>query len=338
VPRALGGTELDPVSILETVEQLSWADGSAGWTALIGNAVSFFAWLDPVVAKTMLSDTPDPASTGVFAPNGRGVPTADGEHFVLHGRWPANSGCLHADWFQTGFHVMDGDEPATRPDGRPDWRFAYYRAHEAEIVDTWHTSGMRATGSHDVVAHGIRVPVEHTAMPMFDPPRVDSPLLEVGFRALTAVLLSGFPLGVARRALDEIEALAPSKQRWSREGSLADDRHAQLEIGRAEAALLSARAFAVETFGDAWDTILTHGTTRPEQRARMMLVTQQVMAAALEAVDGAHRLVGSRAVYEDDAVGRCFRDLSTARQHIVFSGDLFAEYARERITAAASAA
>jgi alkylation response protein AidB-like acyl-CoA dehydrogenase len=327
VPQSLGGLELDPVSIIEVVEEISWADGSAGWTTLIGNSVAFFAWLDPSVVASI--PTGDIVSTGVFAPLGRARRTGDGDHLVLDGRWSFNSGCVHADWFQVGFLVMDDDQPATRPDGRLDWRFAYIPAAQAEVIDTWRSMGLRGTGSHDLAVTALVIPEAHTAMPMFDPPRHESRLLGLGFRALTAALLAGFPLGVARRALDEVEATAPLKRRWSRDTTIADDRVAQLEIGRAEGALRSARAFTVECFADAWRSIGDDGLASAEQRSRMLLALQQCMAAALEAVTAAYRLTGASAVYEDHPIGRCFRDLHVARQHIVFSGDWFAEFAQE---------
>jgi alkylation response protein AidB-like acyl-CoA dehydrogenase len=329
VPRTLGGLELAPTEIIEVIEQISRADGSAGWTVLIGNAAAFFSWLEPDVVTAMFGGPPDIISTGTFSPTGRAVPTGDG-HLVLDGRWGFNSGCCHADWYQLGFLVMAGDVPARRPDGRPDWRFAYIPSHDAEVVDTWRVAGLRGTGSHDVVVADLRLPEAHTAMPMFDPPRHTGPLLEVGFRALTATLLVGFPLGVARRALDELAARAPAKRRWSRESTVAEDALAQRLAGAAEAGLQSARAFAFDAFGAAWEAIGRDGTTTVEQRSRMLLATQQAMEAALGAVEVAYRLVGAAAVYEDDPIGRCFRDVQTARQHVIFSGELFAEYGRAR--------
>ena len=211
VPRTLGGLELDPVSVIEIVEEISRADGSAGWSVLIGNGTAFFAWLEPDVVAEMFDGTHDVVSTGVFGPNGRAVRRDDA--LELSGRWAFNSGCVHADWYITGCMVMHGDEPARRSDGRDDWRFAYYRREQAEVIDTWRASGLRGTGSHDVEVHNLLLPVEHTAMPFYDPPRHESPLLALGFSEFTAVLLSGFPLGVARRALDELIALAPTKRR-----------------------------------------------------------------------------------------------------------------------------
>jgi indole-3-acetate monooxygenase len=338
VPRSLGGLELDPVSIIEMVELVSAADGSAGWTVLIGNSATFAAWLDPVVARRLLGADADVVSTGVFSALGRAVPEPDSDHVVVDGRWPFNSGCVHADWFQVGVLVMDGDEPARRPDGRPDWRFAWVPRADGEVIDTWRSTGLRGTGSHDVAVRGARIPLAHTAMPMFDPPRAAGPLLGLGFRALTGALLAGFPLGVARRALDEIVARAPTKRRWGRDATVAEDGHAQHLIGRAEAALLAARALVIEAYGAAWATITAGSPATDGQRSRMLLATQQAMQAAVGAVDVAHDLVGSSAVDQDHPVGRCFRDLHAARLHVVFSGEAFAEYARQRFAAPAPVA
>jgi alkylation response protein AidB-like acyl-CoA dehydrogenase len=36
LPRSLGGLELDPATIVRIIEEISYADDSAGWTTLIG--------------------------------------------------------------------------------------------------------------------------------------------------------------------------------------------------------------------------------------------------------------------------------------------------------------
>jgi indole-3-acetate monooxygenase len=93
LPASLGGWEADPITIFEVIEKLSYGDGSAGWTALIGCSPVFMAWLDPSVAAKMLDGNPDICSTGVFAPLGRAVPDDNGS-FTVSGRWPFNSGGL----------------------------------------------------------------------------------------------------------------------------------------------------------------------------------------------------------------------------------------------------
>src|SRR5207302_10009639 len=146
-----------------TIEEISRADGSAGWTTFIGNTTSFVAWLEPGVAKELVAERPDFVMSGVFAPTGTARP--DGDALVIDGRWTFNSGCPHADWFLNGVVVMDGDDPRMVPPGRPDWRFAIYPAAEGAIVDTWHVAGLRGTGSHDVKATSVRVRRARTIVP-----------------------------------------------------------------------------------------------------------------------------------------------------------------------------
>ena len=115
LPASLGGLELDPAGDLQVIETLSEADGSAGWTVLIGNSTAFFAWLDPSVAKEMIGDDLGFCSTSMFAPLGRAHDSGGGA-LSVSGRWPFNSGCPHADWLQVGVLVMgQAEDPRLRP-------------------------------------------------------------------------------------------------------------------------------------------------------------------------------------------------------------------------------
>src|SRR4051812_10711310 len=70
LPRSLGGLELTPMEIVETVEELSRADGSTGWTVLVGNSTAFLGWLEPSVAAELLAERAAPIGSAVFAPTG----------------------------------------------------------------------------------------------------------------------------------------------------------------------------------------------------------------------------------------------------------------------------
>ena len=229
LPAELGGLECDPLTILETIEELSRADGAAGWTASIGNGTTFFAWLEPEVAKEIVSHRTDFTTAGAFAPTGTARP--DGADLVIDGRWSFVSGCSHADWLFTGVIVTDGDQPRQLPSGRPDYRFAVYPANEATIHDTWHVAGLRGTGSHDVSTQGVRVPAERTMMPFFEQARFDGPLYRLPFPTLIMSLFAGVPLGIARRALDEFAALGGEE--GARRVRRADDGRGPRRPGRA---------------------------------------------------------------------------------------------------------
>jgi alkylation response protein AidB-like acyl-CoA dehydrogenase len=312
LPRRLGGLELDPLATIDVLERLSHADGAAGWCGFIGNATSFFGWLDPDVAAGLLAGAPRVAASSVFAPGGRAVSDGPGTYRV-DGRWTFASGSTHSDWIQLGVMVAT--------DGGVDWRFAYVPTAEVEIVDTWHTLGLRATASHDIVADGVRVPAEHMAMPLFDEPRSDAPIYRLGFWGLGAVLMAPFPLGVARRAVDELVAGLPDRRTRPGQVPPADDPQVHHELGRATTSLRAARAMLDDAAGRAWDTAVAGDPLGEPELRNLGLALQHAMTTARSVVSTAYGLAGSAVVYDGDPIGRCYRDLATAAKHVVFGPD-----------------
>ena len=327
VPASLGGLEAEPLTVVPAIERLAEADGSTGWTTMIGNSTLFFAWLDPDVARDLLGGDVSISGTSMFAPFGQAVPTGP-DALSLSGRWPFNSGCDHAEWNQVGMHVMDGDHPRMRADGRPDWRFAFFPAGQATRHDTWHALGLRGTASHDLSVDDLEIPVRHTAACMLDPAQHDGPLWRLPTFAILNMLMVGFPLGVARRALDEFEMLAPTKRRGPSPTTVAEDGHTQYELGRCEAAFRSARSYALDTIDRVWTTCLAGDTPADTVIAELYVSTQNSVRAAIDAVDLCFSLGGAGVVYDDHPLQRCFRDIHTAKQHIAFNPDGFKSFAR----------
>jgi indole-3-acetate monooxygenase len=327
LPISLGGLELDPLTILEVVEILSQADGSAGWTVLIGNSTAFFAWLDPAVARAMIGDNQGFCSTSMFGPMGRAHP--EGDHgFLVSGRWPFNSGCPHSEWLQVGVFVMDDQKPRMRDATNPDWRFAFVRHDAARIENTWDALGLRGTGSHHLTLESVVVPVEHLAAPIFEPACHPGPLWRLGLFDLAGVLMAGFPLGVARRAIDEFTSMARTKFRGSPTNTVAGNDHTQMLLAQSESRLRAARLYVYDVVARVWNTCLNGERPAPPQRAELALAACHAMRAALDAVDPLYRLAGAEAVFTGHPLERCLRDLHTGSQHIIFSAAREQEFPR----------
>jgi len=326
-PRSLGGFEVAPVEFIEMIEELARADGSAGWIAAIGaGAPAFTAWLEPTVATQLFGSDADFLAATVFAPAGRAVPDGTGQ-LAVEGRWPFASGCRHAEWLLAGMFVFGGDAPRMIPERGPDWRLAFFPRANADIVDNWDVLGLRATGSNDVVARGLRVAEEHTISPFFEAARHDGPLWRLAFFTLVGVALVGVPLGIARRALDEFTDLATTKLRAGTFEPVAADPAAQVAFARAEANLRSARAFVLDEASALWDTARAGDPPSLDQRAGFQLAAQEAMRAARRAVDTTFGLTGASAVHATHPLQRCFRDLHTANQHVYFSPAALKRYA-----------
>jgi indole-3-acetate monooxygenase len=330
LPRQLGGFELDPLTAIEVVEIVSRADGSAGWTVLIGNGTAFFAWLEPAVAERLVGTTGDWVTTSVYGPMGMAEPAGDGT-YRLSGRWAFNSGCPHCEWQIVGAFIGGDAGPRMRPDGRPDWRFAYLPMRSGVIEDTWDALGLRGTGSHHVSISGAIVSEDCMPSPLFEPARFDGPLWRLPLMTQSAILIAGFPLGVGRRVLDEFTELAKTKFRGTPAETLLGDSHTHVMLAQAEAALQSARSYVFDMVGQAWESCLNGDVPSAEERARVHLGTCQAMKAAVEALDAVFRLSGASTVYHGQVMERCLRDLRTANQHIIFSDALWKPYARLRL-------
>ncbi|MGH3692806.1 MAG: acyl-CoA dehydrogenase family protein [Pseudonocardiaceae bacterium] len=331
LPRSLGGLELDPATIVRIVEEISYADGSAGWSTLIGGSTAFFAWLEPDAARELIAGRPYGASTCMIAPTGSAIPDGTGG-YTLAGRWAFNTGVRHARFSQVAAVVRD-EHGSPRPgagDGH-EWGVAFLPTDPVWILDTWYGAGLSGSGSHDLVLDRVPVPAELFVNPLESQPRHDGPLWRFPLFANLSVTLVGFPLGVARRALDEFSELARTKIRGPERLRIADDRYAQVQLAIAEGALQSARAFAFDVIGQAWDTACAGDPLSLDQRAQLQLAAHQAARAAVAAVDGVFRLAGAGAVYADQPIQRCFRDLHTLDTHTFLSADVVTRYAKHRL-------
>ena len=154
VPRALGGAEASVPTLLAVLEELARADGAAGWCAMMGASSGLMALLDET-ARAVYAPA-DAITCGVFAPMGRARRVDGG--FRVSGRWPFASGCQHSQWVMGGA-VVEGEWS----DRAPPERRARRTKHPApqgrdRMLDTWDTSGLRGTGSHDLEVPDVFVP------------------------------------------------------------------------------------------------------------------------------------------------------------------------------------
>jgi alkylation response protein AidB-like acyl-CoA dehydrogenase len=105
--------------------------------------------------------------------------------------------------------------------------------------------------------------------------------------------------------------------------TLAERELVQLDVGKAEGLLRSARAFVYETATEALAATAA-GALGPEERALVRLAATQATHASAQAVDLAYRAGGSTSIYAKSALQRCFRDVHVATQHGMVAEPTFA--------------
>ena len=162
MPREDGGGGADLLTVLRTIEAVSAADGSTGWCVAMGvNTFRHSAQFPAHVRRELFASDPVGVSAGSATP--RGVALAVPGGYRVTGPLAVRQR-LHARVLPArGLPRPRRRRPAPAPHGEQEVRIAYfYPKTVAEIVDTWAVSGMRGTGSHDVVVDDLFVPEERT--------------------------------------------------------------------------------------------------------------------------------------------------------------------------------
>ena len=162
-PKAFGGLEVDPLTMFRVVEEVARYDSAAGWNLQLAVAANcFLAWLPDEGAAEIMHSPPHTIIAGSFTPGRQATPVDGG--YRLRGQWPFVSGGHDGHWFVFLPQIMDGDQPRLNDQGSPVQCYMFLPADKATILDTWHTLGMRGTGSDDVVVSDLFIPERHTAL------------------------------------------------------------------------------------------------------------------------------------------------------------------------------
>ena len=325
VPRALGGIEADPVDIVRAIEQVSRADGSAGWCIAQAVATGGCAgFMSERGAREVFAD-PSALSAGVFAPSGAATRVEGGVR--VSGRWQFASGIHAAEWVFVGCMIMQNGKPRMTEHG-PDIISVFLPAKACEIHDTWHVSGLCGTGSNDISVNDMFVPASHiftVGVPASERPE---PLYRMPALAWYVAHVAAVSLGIARSALDELTMLAQSKVPTFSLAVLAERPAAQLELARAEAALAAARAFLHASLEELWSVVKSGEQPSPRVIALSRIAGAHACEVSASVTRSAGVLAGATAIFASSSLQRQVRDADAIAHHFSVSAHVWEDAGR----------
>jgi alkylation response protein AidB-like acyl-CoA dehydrogenase len=312
-PARYGGLELTVQELLDTIERLAYHDGSTAWCGMIAATTSILGGYLPERWAAEIYGRPDVVSGGHAAPLGQARATEGG--LIVSGHWQWGSGTFQCTHIGGGTLLVDADgRPTARPDGlrAP---FVLFEREQVELLDTWYAMGLRGSGSTDYVVHEAFVPEGRWAEIVNQDAVVDAPLYRFPFFGALALGVCSVSLGLARRAIDELTALAVDKRYALSSRPMASRAPVQADVARAEAAYRSARALLRETVGSAWSAAPAGHSLGPDHRRLLRLAATNAATESAAVVETLFRTAGGTAVYESSALQRVFRDVNVANQH-----------------------
>jgi indole-3-acetate monooxygenase len=299
-PVEVDALELPAGTALRCAEEVARGDASAGWCVSIAITASLLvAYLPPVSRDELFGDGRGVAA-GVWAPQGKARRVPGG--VVVSGRWAFCSGITHADVLFAGCVLEDRPAVVALP------------TEQLQILDTWHTLGLRGTGSHDTVADEVFVPNERVVS-IFDGPVIDRPLYRFPPFGFFAACITAAAMGNARAAIDNFVDLARTKKAVAASRTLAERSTIQAAVAAAESALEAARAGYYQAIDAAWQASEGEPPVPLEARTRLRLAATHGVRVSADVVRTMYDLAGGSAIYDGAPLQRRFRDAFTATAH-----------------------
>jgi indole-3-acetate monooxygenase len=313
VPRSIGGGEIDLPSYVEVIEEIGKADASTAWAVNQGAIFATYSarmlrdiaraiWIE--TPRSVVANTPAPTAKAVVVPGG----------YRVTGRQGFSTGCRHASWIAAHAQIFDSGQVRLEGD-QPEMRYFFVPVAEAELLDTWHVRGMRGTGTHHFAVHDVFVPAERTVLSATAPALEPGPLYKIPRTLCFASGDAAVALGMARTCLDTFAELAGSKTPRAMQALLRDQSMVQVNVGHAEAALRSGRAFLMESVRDIWSEAVA-GAVTLERRAVLRLATTHGIRLAAQVIDTVYSAAGATAAYEGNLIQRHFQDIHVITQHL----------------------
>ncbi len=323
VPPSMGGAGLGLRTLCEMSRTLAQGCASTAWTTSFLVLHNFFVLrAEQAVQQAVFGGSSSIRMATPLALGGAAVPVEGG--YRVTGQWSWATGVLHADWVS----VM---APAPKVP-----LVFLVPVDDVEIVDVWHTSGMRATGSQDVALHDTFVPHRHTMatddLRGEDPPGArlhpDQPFLRYPLSSVLCLYAASTAIGAAEAAVDlfrdtvgrKVMAFTPGLRQVGQATT-----HARL--AEARAAVRASRlvwADGIDQLCRAYDG---GGSVPRAERARFRLAAAHAVRLAREAVETASVGIGASAYVGDGAFARIERDLAMLKGHVVYDWDRVTELA-----------
>jgi indole-3-acetate monooxygenase len=305
VPKSLGGLELDPITSLEVLEAVSYAQPSAGWVLMaaglsVGTGAAYLG--DNAIEELFTDVERWPIIAGQGTRPGTAKQVEGG--LEISGDWSFASGIKHAQYIHTAVVVEETGE----------FRICVVPIEKAKLEwDSWDVLGLRATGSIDYTMRNVFVPDGFSHPGLAQESTRGGSLYKLGIIQLAMVCHSGWALGVGRRILDELAGMAQAKA--GRAGQIAESDAFQMGYAEAEAKFRAARALVFESFRDAWATLESGEQLSTRQATLLRVGLSHLTWTVNEVSEFAYRNGGTTAL-RDGTMQRLFRDVHAGTQHI----------------------
>jgi 3-hydroxy-9,10-secoandrosta-1,3,5(10)-triene-9,17-dione monooxygenase len=300
VPKRFGGLDVDYGLSLDVAVELGRGCPSTSWCYGLWTAHAWLVGYWPFPAQEeVFGSSPDALCSSSLNTGKSSIAPADGG-YRLSGRWEFSSGCDSADWLMLGVGGIGERNWALVPRG------------DYEILDTWFVSGLRGSGSKDILVKDAFVP-QHRVLEVTTAGDGDWSGWELHGQAryrLPIPVLLGWDLvapmiGIATGMADEFVA---GMLGTSGSGRTADSPAVHLRLAQATAEVDAARALMDQDIRLIFSKAKVGEDFTPLERARFRRDKAFITQLCLQAVNRLFDLSGGHALFDSVPLQRFHRD------------------------------
>ncbi|MEM7015900.1 MAG: acyl-CoA dehydrogenase family protein [Pseudomonadota bacterium] len=315
-PEPLGGLDAGPLGLCKVCEKLAEANGSAAWCIFIGATSQYLFGALPESQRAKMLENPNVITSGVFADSGTArFEQRDGQPgYVINGHWRWGSGCHNAAWISGGIHEVDAQGEKVRRE--ESITRAFFQPHEIDILDNWHVSGLRGSGSSDYLAEDVWLPAERMATLIEYTEFANLPIYHFPRFGLLSLPIGAIALGMARASVEEVRQVAQEKTPQGSRRTLAMRAGLHRDIAAYDTELRAAHALFYAEIERAWEHAQT-ALCPLEQRLALRTANIHAVTASIKVIDKMYSVVGGTSVFESSCLQQHFRDVHVASQHMM---------------------
>lgn len=328
VPARYGGRQAPFPAIFDPVRRMAHGCASSAWTLGFYTLHNWMLALFDEQAQEEAFATRPFLAPAPLAPTGRGVACDGG--IRLTGRWSWATGVMDGNWIMVGAlrERTAGDPSSLHP------VLALLPISEARIEDVWHTDGMRATGSNDVVIDDAFVP-QHRMVAVADiyTGRAPGAALHASdtYRwpmVPALALLAAMPaLGSAERAV-QIYTDRLSQRFLAYEGVMQKDKPvAAVRLGDAQVRLRALTSLLDDTVGEIEAIVAAGDEVDRPVRSRARLAAAHIVHESRAVIGDLLGASGAGAHFLENPLQRVKRDVDVIAGHVIFDYDTSRELA-----------
>lgn len=315
-PKRWDGFELDIRTYFEVQMALAEGDMSVAWVyGVVGTHPWAMALFDDRAAEDVWGKDKSTLISSSLMPSGVATPVPGG--FTVQGRWKYSSGCEHCEWAFLGATV------GAAAGGYADRCLFLLPRSDYEIIDTWHVSGLKGTGSHDIAVKDAFVPA-HRMIRYADNFRGIAPGLAINTAPLYRLPWGQvFFRGVGTASIGALQGMFTTfldygKSRVNRMfGTKAfDDPTVQLTCAEVAVGLDEMKTMLHRNLQNL-EAYAARGELPPlAERIHYKFHSARAAERCVELATKLFKAAGAAGIYADLPFGRILADITAARQHV----------------------